>query len=133
MNSSNFCGNDFNGTIRVGGNFTVIINKDNVEQVIDDPKALKTIIKTSNVNYKTVDWDEFLVKYVQNASAGISAVVKATGLSANTCWGRQRAMLSWGWNVPKINSPEPPAPMSKEAANAIIAETKRNMGKSSKK
>lgn len=133
MNSSNFCGNDFNGTIRVGGNFTVIINKNNVEQVIDDPKALKTIIKTSNVNYKTVDWDEFLVKYVQNASAGISAVVKATGLSANTCWGRQRAMLSWGWNVPKINSPEPPAPMSKEAANAIIAETKRNMGKSSKK
>jgi hypothetical protein len=133
MNSSNFCGNDFNGTIKVGGNFTVIINKNNVEQVIDDPKALKTIIKTSNVNYKTVDWDEFLVKYVQNASAGISAVVKATGLSANTCWGRQRAMLSWGWNVPKINSPEPPAPMSKEAANAIIAETKRNMGKSSKK
>jgi hypothetical protein len=125
MNSSNFCGNDFNGTIKVGGNFTVIINKNNVEQVIDDPKALKTIIKTSNVNYKTVDWDEFLVKYVQNASAGISAVVKATGLSANTCWGRQRAMLSWGWNVPKINSPEPPAPMSKEAANAIIAETKR--------
>lgn len=127
MNRSNFCGGDFNGSVNVQGDFTVIITDKKVEQVIDDPEQLKAIKKThgSSFNYRTVSWKEFVVKYVENCDEGINAVAKATGMGPAACWGRHRAMVLWGWDIPEINDTPPPPPMTKTEANALIRATKR--------